>query len=252
MSTAMSTAMSTVEVPAWLAGGYGIVLLLVAYAIDLLARRAHTAHDRLQAPGFTYHEDHDAWLCPEDQWLWPQSFDPENRVMRYRGSPTVCNSCPVKDTCTSADDGRELGRAVDAWPASESARFHRGIACAVTVLAVVFPVVTAFTVGHWTSQVLLLSTAGLVAIVGLPLWSHLRRSPVAPDGVLFKSLDQNLVERTQAAETVRRRRTTYTSDRRAILEAPQAPVPLVLGRTRYASDRREAGAEAQEGAQRHA
>ena len=42
--------------------------------------------------GFSYHEDHDAWTCPEDQWLWPQSFDPDNRVMRYRGSPTVCNS----------------------------------------------------------------------------------------------------------------------------------------------------------------
>ena len=47
---------------------------------------------------FVYHEDHDAWLCPEDQWLWPKSFDPDNRVMRYRGSPSICNACPVKQT----------------------------------------------------------------------------------------------------------------------------------------------------------
>ncbi|QFG68684.1 hypothetical protein [Ornithinimicrobium pratense] len=236
----MSAATSSVELPTWLASGYALVLLLVAYGIDLLARRAHTANDQHQTRGFVYHEDHDAWLCPEDQWLWPQSFDPENRLMRYRGSPSVCNSCPVKDSCTSTDDGRELGRPVDAWPSSESARFHRGIACAVHVLAVVFPVVTTFTVEHWASQVILLSTALLVTIGGLPLWSHLRNSPVAPEGVLFRSLDENLQEREQVVQTLRRRRTTYASDRRSDADAPGAPVDLVLGQTRYASQRREA------------
>ena len=242
MNTDLSTLIGSVELPAWLAGGYALVLLLVAYGIDLLARRAHTANDEHQTRGFRYHEDHDAWLCPEDQWLWPQSFDPDNRVMRYRGSPSVCNSCPVKDSCTSTDDGRELGRSVDSWPSSESARFHRGIACAVTVLAVLFPVVTAFTVGHWTSQVILLGAALLVVTGALPLWSHLRNSPVAPQGVLFRSLDEHLEERAQVVETVRRRRTTYASDQRPDPDTDEGalPVPLVLGRTRYTSDRREA------------
>lgn len=235
----MSASMTSVELATWLAGGYALVLLLVAYGIDLLARRAHSANDQHQNRGFTYHEDHDAWLCPEDQWLWPQSFDPDNRVMRYRGSPSVCNACPVKDTCTSTDDGRELGRTVDAWPASESARFHRGIACSVTVLAVLFPTVTSLTVAHWTSQVILLATAVLVAVGGLPLWSHLRHSPVAPEGVLFRSLEENLEERAQSAQTVRRRRTTYASDRRTDPDGTGRPVPLELERTRYASDRRE-------------
>lgn len=229
--------MSAIELTAWLSAGYAAALLLIAYGIDLIARRAHTANDEQQTHGFAYHEDHDAWLCPEDQWLWPQSFDPDNRVMRYRGSPAVCNSCPVKDSCTSSDDGRELGRAVDAWPSSESARFHRGIACAVTVLAVSWPVVAAFTVEHWAGQVLLLATAFAIAIAGLPLWSHLRHSPVDPDGVLFKSLDENLEERARVIEGLERRRTSYASDRRS---AADAPVPLVLGQTRYASDRREA------------
>lgn len=229
--------MSAIELPAWLGSGYALVLLVIAYGIDLLARRAHTANEEHQTRGFTYHEDHDAWLCPEDQWLWPQSFDPDNRVMRYRGRPSVCNSCPVKDSCTSTDDGRELGRAVDAWPSSESARFHRGIACSVAVLAVVFPVVTALTVDRWTSQVLLLGAALLVGLGGVPLWSHLRHSPVDPEGVLFKSLDENLEERTAALEALQRRRTTYGSDRRAELETAGGPVPLALGRTRYASDR---------------
>ena len=231
------SALGMVALPAWLASGYAVALLVVAYGIDLLARRAHTAHEQQQARGFVYHEDHDAWLCPEDQWLWAQSFDPDNRVMRYRGSPTVCNSCPVKDSCTTSEDGRELGRVVDAWPSSESARFHRGIACAVTVLALLFPLVTAFTVQGWAAQVVLLGTALVVVLAGLPLWAHLRNSPVDPDGVLFRTLDENLADRSQVVETIQRRRTRYASDRRP---DPDGPVPLVLGRTRYSSDRREA------------
>ena len=198
----------------WVAAGYGLVLLLVAYGIDQFARRAQAAHERQQTPGFTYHEDHDAWLCPEDQWLWPQSFDPENRVMRYRGSPTVCNSCPVKDSCTTSDDGREMKRMIDVWPASESARFHRGIACAVTVLAAAWPLATAFTLDDWAGQLLLLGVAFVVALSALPLWSHLRRTPAVPDGVRFKTLDENLADRTAVAEAVARRRTSYASDRR--------------------------------------
>ena len=81
-----------------------------------------------------------------------------------------------------------------------------------------------------------------VGLGGLPLWSHLRHSPVDPEGVLFRSLDENLQERAQAVEAVRRRRTTYASDRRADggSDSAGAPVPLTLARTRYASDRKEA------------
>lgn len=206
--------MSEIELTAWLAAGYAVALLLIAYAIDRLAKRAHTAHDNQQTLGFVYHEDHDAWLCPEDQWLWPQSFDPGNRVMRYRGSPSVCNACPVKESCTSSDDGRELRRTVDVWPSSESAQFHRGIACAVLVLAVVWPIVASFTVATLASQLVLLATATVIAVAGIPLWSHLRHSPIDPDGVLFRSLDENLEDRALTVETLARRRTSYSSDRK--------------------------------------
>ena len=93
--------LQSIEIAAWLSAAYGIALVLAAHGIDRLAKRVHTLHDANQTTGFVYHEDHDAWLCPEDQWLWPQSFDPDNRVMRYRASPTVCNACPVKSTVRS-------------------------------------------------------------------------------------------------------------------------------------------------------
>lgn len=212
--------MIEIELAAWLSAAYAVALLLVAHGIDLLARRAHTAHEDQETQGFVYHEDHDAWMCPEDQWLWPQSFDPGNRVMRYRGSPVVCNSCPVKESCTSSDDGREMKRMVDPWPSSESARFHRGIACSVLVLAVLWPIVAVFTVQSIASQIMLLVIALAISVAGVPLWSHLRHSPVDPDGVLFRSLDENLEDRALTLETLDRRRTSYASDRRRPVFVP--------------------------------
>lgn len=199
---------------AWLAAGYGLVLLAVAYGIDQLARRAHSRMHDDRSGGFVYHENHDAWLCPEDQWLYPRSFDPENRVMRYRGLPLVCNACPVKESCTQSNDGREVRRQVDPWPASESARFHRGIACSVTVLAVAWPALTALVVTQWTSQVLVLGVAVLIAAASLPLWAFLRRTPADPLGAVVRTLDETVEERSAAAAALTRQRSSYASDRR--------------------------------------
>lgn len=203
-----------IGVAAWLTIGYAGLLVLVAYGIDTFARRAAAKVEQHRSGAFVYHEDHDAWQCPQDQWLWPTSFDPDNRVMRYRGTPSICNACPVKDTCTTSHDGREMSRAIDSWPASESARFHRGIACAVSVIAVILPLATALTAGTAPEALLLVGSAVAVAVLTLPLWSHLRRTPAVPAGVVFQSLDDNLEERKRVVENELRRRTSYASDRR--------------------------------------
>ncbi|MFW6600131.1 hypothetical protein ACQBAU_13850 [Propionibacteriaceae bacterium Y2011] len=198
----------------WFAVGYAVVLIMVAYGIDTMSKRAARNVEQQRRGGFVYHADHDAWQCPEDQWLWPQSFDPDNRVMRYRGKPSVCNACPVRDSCTTSDSGREVQRPVDPWPNSESARFHRGIACTVAVLAIVWPVAAALSGPPTMEVAILVGTAVLVILASLPLWSHLRRSQVDPDGVLFAAADDNDDARTQAALAHRARRTTYRSDAR--------------------------------------
>lgn len=198
----------------WFALGYAAVLLLVAYGIDRLARRAAGKVEQQTNGGFRYHADHDAWVCPQDQWLWPHSFDPDNRVMRYRGSPTVCNSCPVRDTCTTSDSGREVRRQVDPWPASESARFHRGIACTVAVLAAVWPLAAAATAAAPIDTALLVGAGIGVLLASIPLWSHLRRTPADPAGVLTRSSEDNVADRQAAARRYQSRRTTYGSDRR--------------------------------------
>lgn len=196
----------------WFAIGYAVALVAMAYGIDAMARRAAHSIERQRSGGFVYHESHDAWLCPQDQWLWPQSFDPENRVMRYRALPTVCNVCPVKDTCTVSDSGREIQRQVDPWPASESARFHRGIACTVGVLSAVWPLAAAAATPDHLEAWVLIGVAVLAVAVTLPLFAHLRRTPADPTGVLLKSSDDNAEDRLLLARRQQTRRTVYRSD----------------------------------------
>ncbi|MDI6912073.1 hypothetical protein [Nocardioides sp.] len=212
----MDLSLGSVSSDVWLASAYCVLLVGLGHIIDALARRAASVAEGGASFGFSYHADHDAWQCPQDQWLWPKSFDPDNRVMRYRGTPSVCNACPVKHTCTTSSSGREIQRAVDSWPASEAARFHRGIACFVVVMGLVWPAAVAAT-GPGATGLLVLAAAVVVALLlSLPLWSHLHRTHVfLPEGMAHVTLDASLLEREQHAAAWHARRSSYGSDKRA-------------------------------------
>ncbi|MGV1007682.1 MAG: hypothetical protein ACOYBY_03630 [Dermatophilaceae bacterium] len=239
-----------VDVTVWLVCGYAVFLLGAAHALDRAARHTATSSAARRTGGFRYHPDHDAWRCPQDQWLWPHSVDPEQRVMRYRGSPLVCNACPVKADCTTSEHGREVRRSIDPWPSSEAERFHRGIACCLAVIAVLWPAATAATGRTALEAGLLCATALLVGLGSWPLWSHVRRTPAGfPEQVPQQTLDELADGQSQADAKEDRRRTTYRSDRRtdrhtdepdeavdrplaSALEAPQRPAGWSrIGRT---------------------
>lgn len=177
-----------------LIAGYALVLVMIGWGIDLMARRSSTRASRWRTGNFTYHEDHDAWVCPQDQWLWPTSFDPQQRVMRYRGSPSVCNSCPVKSTCTTSNHGREVTREIDNWPHSEAGRFHRGIAVAVAGMGLVMPLGMLFG-SHSAADVLVLSGTCLVVItLSVPLARHFWNTPShAPPHLPHRSAEEEAV-----------------------------------------------------------
>lgn len=215
--------MNAIDPTVWFAAGYGLALLFVAHILDFLARRTAQRTVEWRSGGFHYHADHDAWLCPQDEWLWPESFDPDNRVMRYRASPAVCNACPVKDSCTTSSSGRAMSRNVDPWPSSEAERFHRGIACAVVVLALAWP--SATMIGDRTAAELLVLGATVLAIAAgsWPLWSHLHRSPARfPENVKVEKFDDTVTRHAAGAEREARRRTSYGSDLRP------RPVPVQI------------------------
>lgn len=180
--------MSAPAGPVWLAAGYGLLLVVVAWGFDAMAKRVSQHASAWRTGEFVYHEDHDAWQCPQDQLLWPTSFDPQNRVMRYRASPSACNNCPVKATCTASDHGREMSREVDSWPHSEAGRFHRGIACFIAGLGAVMPLV-ALVGDHGPADVAAAAAASVLAVVaGVPLARHLRATPVnSPEHIAHRS-----------------------------------------------------------------
>lgn len=174
---------------------YGLFLLAVAWVFDLLAQQTANRTMSNQSGTFRYMEDHDAWRCPEDHWLWPSSFDPENRVMRYRANPTVCNTCPVKQQCTVSHHGREVTRQLDPWPHSDSGRFHRGIALAVAAMGYLLPL--ASLISHHSPSEVALTLATVLIITGFgvyPLARHLWNTPSNAPQLVVPEMDNREAE----------------------------------------------------------
>ncbi|OBK92208.1 hypothetical protein A5645_24820 [Mycobacterium asiaticum] len=174
--------MAPPDTAVWLIAGYSLILVALGWCFDAMARHASARAAAWRTGQFRYRPDHDAWVCPQDHWMWPTSFDPKHRVMRYRALPVVCNSCPVKSTCTTSDHGREISRDIDPWPHSEAGRFHRGIACSVAAFGIVLPMAT-LAANHSAADALVLTgTVAVVVLFGLPLARHLWNTPAnAPD-----------------------------------------------------------------------
>jgi hypothetical protein len=162
---------------ALLAAAYVSALVLGAFGLEWLSAHTHRRALRYRTAGFTYHEEHDHWTCPEDQHLWPHEFDHERRLVRYRARAHVCNACPRKGACTDSDRGREIVRPVDPWPHSEAGRFHRVIALMMVALGAL--ILLAEVVRHHrpAEAALLLGLLTLAALAGRWLARDLRAHP---------------------------------------------------------------------------
>jgi hypothetical protein len=159
-----------------LVGGYAVVLLAVAFVVDVLAQHTQRRSERFRTAGFRYLPEHDAWTCSEDAMLWPMEYDKEHHLVRYRAKPSVCNSCQVKPDCTSSTNGREVTRAVAPWPHSEAGRFHRGMSMVLVGLAAILLVVAA--VRHPQPPTLVLGVPMLFTILlGIRYSAHFRAAP---------------------------------------------------------------------------
>jgi hypothetical protein len=157
-------------------GGYAVVLLVVAAALDWLAQHSQQRSERFRTAGFSYLPQHDAWICSEDAMLWPMEYDETHHLVRYRAKPSVCNSCQVKPSCTSSTEGREVTKAVAPWPHSEAGRFHRGISMVLVGCAAAMLVVAA--ARHLEPATLVLGVPMLLTILlGVRYSAHFRAAP---------------------------------------------------------------------------
>jgi hypothetical protein len=161
-----------------LAGGYAAALTLGAFALEWLSAHTHRRALRFRTAGFAYVADHDHWVCPEGEQLWPHELDRERRLVRYRARAAVCNACPRKARCTDSDRGREIVRPLDPWPHSEAGRFHRVIALVLVALSALVVVVVALARHHEPLELaVLLALLGAVALAGRWLLRDLRVHP---------------------------------------------------------------------------
>jgi hypothetical protein len=160
-----------------LLAGYATALLVIAYALDRLAAHSHARADRYRTAGFRYHPQHDAWVCPQDQMLWPTTYDPQHHLIRYRARSSICNTCPVKNDCTTSPHGREITLHTQPWPHSEAARFHRGIVLVLIALAALLLIVIA--VEHHQPGDLAVITVPLAGtgLLAYRFTDHFRRTP---------------------------------------------------------------------------
>jgi Transposase DDE domain len=182
--------------------GYAGLLTCGAFALEWLSAHTHRRALRYRTAGFTYHADHDHWICPEGEHLWPHELDHERRVVRYRARAHVCNSCPSKPQCTDSDHGREVVRALDPWPHSEAGRFHRAIALLLVALSGLILLVELVRHHDLAGIALLVAALGVVALGGRWLVRDLRRHPTnfpAPAGGHGAGAGPMLAERLQTA-----------------------------------------------------
>jgi hypothetical protein len=164
------------------AGAYAGGLTLGAFAIEWLSAHTHRRALRYRTAGFTYEADHDHWVCPEGEQLWPHALDCERRLVRYRARAHVCNACRVKERCTDSDHGREIVRPLDPWPHSEAGRFHRVIALVLVALALLILLVELGRHHAAPEAAALVALLVAAALAGRWLLRDLRRHPAGFPG----------------------------------------------------------------------
>jgi len=162
-----------------LAVAYAAALLVGALLIEWLSLHTHNRSQQFRTAGFEYEPEHDFWVCHQGEQLWPEEYDRERRLVRYRAKASVCKACPVRESCTDSPGGREITKAIDPWPHSEAGRFHRAIAVMMVGLAL-FILVIELVRNHAARDLLLLAPT-LVLTLGLAFWLG-RDLVISPSG----------------------------------------------------------------------
>src|SRR5215831_5695336 len=151
-----------VHIEVLLALSYGLFLMVLALALEALARRSQKRAENYHNSGFIYFRGLDYWECPAGHQLVQIETDHHRRIKFYRAPASACNSCALKLNCTDSNEGRLLERRLDTWIESELSQFHRGISLALLFLA------TVIILGEIVRYPLLRDREALVALL-LPL-----------------------------------------------------------------------------------
>ena len=163
-----------------LAGGYAILLVLIAVLLEWLARHSQKRSDRYNTAGFRFHHDRDAWECPQGARLERSEIDHKLRIVQYRAPADTCNVCSIKTLCTNSDRGRTISMPLEPWVHSAAARLQRGISLVLLTLAALFVAIELLRHGHGGEGWTLVGLLAGISLSGLSLAGRLRDHNLGP------------------------------------------------------------------------
>jgi hypothetical protein len=132
-----------------LAGGYAILLVLIALLLEWLARHSQKRSDQYDTAGFRFHHDRDAWECPQGARLERSEIDHKLRVIQYRAPADTCNVCSIKAHARIPNAAVQFPcRLIDPWVRSAAVRFQRGISLVLMILAALIVGIELIRHGH--------------------------------------------------------------------------------------------------------
>ena len=156
------TILASINTEVLLAAAYAVFLIVIALALEAVARFAHSRAERFRVSSFTYHPRLNVWECPAGERLFP------TEPHRYRAPAHTCNACSLKHACTDSQSGREIVIHRFDWLETEIGRFHRGMS--VGLLVLVAWLIGFEAVRHWDSADLRVLGSVLLIAATLGAW----------------------------------------------------------------------------------
>ena len=138
-----------VDIELWIILFYVAVVLAGARIVEALARAHFARAQRYGERGFEYLEAHDAYRCPQGEYLMLHNVQQDSRLAVYRAPPASCRQCRLKARCAPFSEGRLVFRSLAAWAETNVGLFHRRVSAIMFASAVVVCVAG---LGRWAGQ----------------------------------------------------------------------------------------------------
>jgi hypothetical protein len=129
-----------VDIELWIILFYVVAVLAGARIVEALARVHFARAQSYGKQGFEYVEAHDAYRCPQGEYLVLHNVHQDNQLAVYRAPPASCRQCRLKARCAPFSEGRLLFRSLAAWAETNVGRFHRSVSVIMFAAAVVISV----------------------------------------------------------------------------------------------------------------
>lgn len=126
-----------VDIELWIILLYVAVVLAGARIVEALARVHFARAQSYGEKGFEYLEAHDAYRCPQGEYLVLHNVHQDSRLAVYRAPLSSCKQCRFKAQCAPFSDRRLVFRSLATWAETNVGVFHGRVSAIMFAAAVV-------------------------------------------------------------------------------------------------------------------